>query len=729
MKFKFLVLLSWSTAASVLSAGLPNGYEAVDSVTANGAQYIDTGIPAQEGLVADVTFMYTRNVEKCVLGAGAVMLPRPANAAINRKYHVTTTFSGSSGADKLYLFARNGGGTAADLAWARVYAVKLTLGGTVLRDFVPCRATSTGTLGLYDRQNGGFYPSKGDKPFFMPWRAGVYGGRGGTGSVFELYRLVDRSPEVELVNISAEMAQEGSVFGRVDMIVMPGGSSKSELASLGAAGRTNLISYIRNGGTYYGTCAGSHLVLGDELNISGYARDSYYGGGARIDIAINAAGMRELGLPKDTWSVRYHRGPFIVGGSPVAGADLKVWGIYTNTDIVAESGPGNRMEGKYAVLAGSYFNGKMIVIASHPESHAANYPFIRQSWRWLSGRDDITTETEAMGGYVNGRTNIFYDDTYSDGIYPIVETLLKVDVDPRMNLVAAERRFKKAKYRSTARALIADTAFNAAPYQCSDCKTAMDAFKLNGGLILVAADCASKDELWERVDGIANDRRTETAVAWDNGRALTFEGDRKLKGLDLRLSTAEEYSTTFANGEISFEADENRLGGDWTYCAAGALHRVIVKNARVSAVYGNHYRDSFYSVTASGGKHTKYTYTPVASNRFEIALGSRNVADGPAVIAFERELVIAKGSTLAIDARGMPKGTYKIFEAGTLSVREENFTGKAVVTVDDGFLHSLTQEGNAIVLKLAGGSKLCKVDYVSTSYATTFGGCGGLCGI
>lgn len=711
MKFKLLVLLSWSAAASLSMAGLPNGYEAVDSVTANGAQYVDTGVSAQEGLAADVTFMYTRNVDKCVLGAGAMLLPTPANAAINRKYHVATTFSGPSGADHLYLFARNDGGTAADLAWARVYAVKLSLGETVLRDFVPCRETSTGALGLYDQQNGGFYPSEGDKPFFMPWRAGVYGGLGGTGSVFELYRLVDRSPEVELVNISAEMAQEGSVFDRVDMIVMPGGSSKNEMASLGAAGQANLISFIRNGGTYYGTCAGSHLVLADELNISGYTRDSYYDGSAYVDIAIGAEGMRELGLEKTIWNARYHQGPFIVDGPPVEGADLKVWGIYTNTDIVAASGADNRMEGKYAVLAGSYFDGRMLVIASHPESDAANYPFVRQAWRWLSGRDDITTETKKMGGYVNGRTNVFYVGTYADGIYPIVETMLRVDVDPRMNLVAASE-LKTAKYQPTARALVADTASKAAPYQRSDYKTAIDAFKLNGGLVLVAEDCASKDELWELVDGIANDRRAETAVAWGEGRALTFEGSRKLKGLDLRLPTAEDYSTTFADGEISFEADENKLGGDWAYCGAGSLHRVIVSNARVSAVYGNHYRDSFYSVTASGGK---YTYTPVASNRFEITLGSRNVANGPAVIAFERELVIAKGSTLAIDARGMPAGNYRIFEAGTLSVRESDFTDKAVVTADDGFLYSLAQEGDAIVLKLADGSELYKVDYVEST--------------
>lgn len=705
------LLFSAAVVALLAFGGLPSGYEAVDSISANGAQYIDTGVVAQKGLTADVTFMYTRNVTKCILGAEMVKLPTPECAMINRRYHVMMTFADSSGEDTLYLFARNNGGVAADFAWARISAVRLTLGDAVLRDFVSCKETASGKFGLYDRKEGVFYPSCGDKPFFMPLRVGVYGGYGGTGSVFELYRLVDRSPEVELVNISGEMAQEGSVFAGVDMIVMPGGSSKNEMTSLGAAGQANLVNYIRNGGSYYGTCAGSHLVLEDELNISGYKRTSYKESHEQIDIDLNEEGRRELGLDKRTWDMRYSRGPFITNGTAVAGANLRVWGTYTNTaGRVSESG-NHLMEGKYAVLAGNYYDGKMLVVTSHPESNYQNFPFIRQAWRWLSGRDDITTETSALGGYAGGRTNVFYVGTYANGIYPIVETLLRADDDPRMSILDASG-LTTAKYRKTARAFVADTAANAAPYQRTGYEAPMNEFKANGGLLLIAEDCISKDEMVELVDGVANDRRTQTSVPWDADGAISLTGDQTLAGLDLRVSTGGECVTTFSDGEISFAADENKLGGDWVYCAPGAVHRVVVNNAHVSAVYGNHRRDSFYSVTSSAGK---YVYTPVASNRFEITLGARNAANGPAVLTFERDLVIAKNSTLAIDARWMPAGTYKIIEAGTLSVKEPDFVSKATVTADEGVLCGLRQEGNAIVLTLAEGSELFKVDYVEST--------------
>ena len=315
-----------------------------------------------------------------------------------------------------------------------------------------------------------------------------------------------------------------------------------------------------------------------------------------------------------------------------------------------------------------------------------------------------------MSNYTSGRTNVFYVSTYADGIYPLAETMLRVDEDPRMNLVAASTTSFSVgtKYMPNARAFIADTAGNAAAFQRGDYKEAVDSFKANGGLVLIEEDGIMKDELTELVDGIASDRRTRTSVAWDGNRSVSFAGDQTLTGLDVRLATKDEYVTTFTDGEIVFAADENRLGGDWAYCAAGAVHRVVVNNARVSAVYGNHRRDSFCTVASTG------TFTPVASNRFEITLGPRNIAGGPAVVSFEKDLVIAKNSMLKIDARWMPAGAYKIIEAGALSIKSSDFVDKATVTVDADTVYSLVRDGSAIVLKLAVGSALDKVDYVES---------------
>ena len=172
----FAVVGSASGSLSVLASILPNGYESVDSIRANGAQYVDTGIAGQPGLRAEVSFMYTRNVTRCVLGAsapsGEMRLPTPAQAAINRCYEVETAFAESAGSRTLYLFANNADGTANDFAFAAVFSARLYVGETLVADFVPCRETASGVLGLYDTVAGAFRPSQGAKPFFRPLRVG-----------------------------------------------------------------------------------------------------------------------------------------------------------------------------------------------------------------------------------------------------------------------------------------------------------------------------------------------------------------------------------------------------------------------------------------------------------------------------------------------------------------------------------------------------------------------------
>lgn len=704
--------------AVVDAAGLPRlqvpGYEQVESVSANGAQYIDTGVVGCEGLTAEVVFCYTKNVTRSVLGAtdasGSMTLPVPDSAAINRKYRVASTFSASAGTRTLFLFASNASGTAKNFASARIYSARLSVGERPVRDFVPCRETASGVYGFYERVEGRFYASQGTQPFFRPLRMGIYGGHGGTGSVFELYRLANRSPEVELVNFGPEQAQEGSIFSTLDMVSMPGGSSVNELASLGEAGQSNLVSYIRNGGLYYGTCAGSHLILEDELNISGYQRASYLDAQDMFDIALNEEGRRELGLDTEVWNMRYNRGPFITNGVPVAGADLRPWGVYTNTLQVSKTG-NHLMDGKYAVLAGSYCQGRILVVASHPESNYQNFPFIRQSWRWLSGRDDITTETKSLTKYISGNPNIFYCSTYSHGIYPMVGTMLKTDDDPRVNLVSAGASSfnPDSKYFPQARAFICETGEDAADFHRGDYEATMNAFKDQGGLVLFQDDGLTDDDLWRIVDGIGNDARATTSLAWDADNTLTFEGSRTLRGLDVRISGSGDYMSTFSNGTTVFAPDDNHLGGDWVYCTTSGVHTVVVTNARVVAEHGNHRRNSFCTVSAKGG------YVPIASNRFEITLGPRNIPGWSAVLTFEKGFTVAGDSSLSIDARGRPGGSYKILEANPLTILSTNLLETAVVQVDDRAQYRLFYEDNALVLALDTSECLVPVEYVEST--------------
>ena len=696
-----------SLAVAVLAAGsafgaLPEGYETVDFVATDGAQYIDTGVAVTDGLRVDIDFMYTRDTSRHILGQRAKGDAQDVNpTVIKQRYRVTEELSGA-GDGTLYLFARNDGGVAANLAFARLYGAKLSQDGAILRDYRPCRRLADGVLGLYEQVGGTFHPSAGAKPFFRPWRVGIYGGEGAKGgSIITWYQLVDRSPECDLVVLSPALMQEGTILGTLDAVVMPGGSSKDELASLGKDGQENLKKFIADGGCYFGTCAGAHLVLEDELNISGYKTLGAEKVAKRAEVCFNDEGMKELGITQKVWNISYSRGPFITDGIPVEGANLKVWGTYCNTGE-RKNAKGFPMEGRYAFLGGTYFKGRMIITSSHPEYRSEKAlditPLIRQGFRWLSGRDDIMLG-EYTDGYDAKAMNVFLDTSYS-GIFSSIEAILKVGNDPRMNLVkgVAAAQLNDARYKDLGRAMIFPSGVVGVEGtgEAAD-KAAARAFKERGGLCLFMDDGLTADELWTILDALASDRRAQKAQAW-TGTAQSFSGDRTFEGLDLRISKAGEWTTSFADGVFAFTANGSGLGGDWVYCADPLIHRVVVSNACVSAGYGNHRRSSFCTVTPEG------VTTGVGAIRLEVVLGGRNVTDGPAALTFAKSLTIAAQSTISVKAHGKAPGSYKIIEAGELKLEEPSFLDAAVIDADEGRHAALVRTGNAIVLRIEDGN-------------------------
>ena len=71
-------------------------------------------------------------------------------------------------------------------------------------------------------------------PCAVPLKVGVYADRdpGGIGAV-EWFRLVKESPEMELALLDGADMRAGKLAG-LDVLVMPGGNSKTEFESLGA---------------------------------------------------------------------------------------------------------------------------------------------------------------------------------------------------------------------------------------------------------------------------------------------------------------------------------------------------------------------------------------------------------------------------------------------------------------------------------------------------------------
>ena len=71
--------------------------------------------------------------------------------------------------------------------------------------------------------------------------------------------FTEKPAEYELKILSPKDYADGVLDG-LDLVVQPGGSGASQFRALGAKGVEALKRFVRDGGKYYGVCAGSFLA-------------------------------------------------------------------------------------------------------------------------------------------------------------------------------------------------------------------------------------------------------------------------------------------------------------------------------------------------------------------------------------------------------------------------------------------------------------------------------------
>lgn len=189
---------------------LPTEYQEVEYIQSSGTQYIDTGVVATSGFEIDIKI----NIDT-VTGSWAPILSAHELSAPYKRNFVAYTSSGKieiDAGDKITQtsvtltgddvikasniennFYLNVNGTdytptvttaASNLAYSgrtmhllhsngydlgytsgKVYYCKITVGGTLVRNFVPCYRKSDNIVGLYDIVNGVFYTNAGTGNF------------------------------------------------------------------------------------------------------------------------------------------------------------------------------------------------------------------------------------------------------------------------------------------------------------------------------------------------------------------------------------------------------------------------------------------------------------------------------------------------------------------------------------------------------------------------------------
>lgn len=200
------------------STGLPYGYTALEYIASTGTQYIDTGIPPAVDLIVDMVASFQGNQDSswdCMLHAGNgdmnngtyglrlfgdnytlqvcySMYGSNGNTSSsytnptvsitpNQVYTIRTTnqtltldgvttlgnpnpISFTPVTQSMYLFAGRNSGSLWRRIRATLYSLRLTVGGTVVRDFIPA-LNPEGVPGLYDRVSKTFFTNIGSGTF------------------------------------------------------------------------------------------------------------------------------------------------------------------------------------------------------------------------------------------------------------------------------------------------------------------------------------------------------------------------------------------------------------------------------------------------------------------------------------------------------------------------------------------------------------------------------------
>ena len=229
-------------------------------------------------------------------------------------------------------------------------------------------------------------------PQEKPLKVGVYADRGpgGIGAV-EWFRLVEESPDMQLTLLDGPAVRKGALDG-LDILVMPGGSSKTEFDSLGTNGVAKMKDFIRKGGGYIGTCAGCCLLMdGPQKRANVFPWNSR---GSEPDLffprfKLTDAGRTALGLTNQTVVMRYHGGPFMwPTTNRIEGAKFELWGTF---DAEATfKGALKKQKGMYgaaAIVGGTYGKGRVFATSAHPEYFESTLPVVRGAFRYVSGRE------------------------------------------------------------------------------------------------------------------------------------------------------------------------------------------------------------------------------------------------------------------------------------------------------------------------------------------------------
>ncbi len=225
-----------------------------------------------------------------------------------------------------------------------------------------------------------------------PLRMAVFVGKGACGAgVFHWVRLLASIEDAECVPVDGELVR-GGVLDKADVLVVPGGWSVVEAKTLGKEGGEKLRAFVKNGGSYVGTCAGCSLLMEPSKGHPGmlhmipfkFGRSS-----SHIDMPVmfNRRAEELCGIKRGETKVRYSMGPVPLPSVPVPESDVEVVGYYNGNIKPPKNSTRPSMAGQACAIAGTYGKGRLFVFAVHPEYDVNDHWLLQRAFHFVTGRD------------------------------------------------------------------------------------------------------------------------------------------------------------------------------------------------------------------------------------------------------------------------------------------------------------------------------------------------------
>jgi len=212
-------------------------------------------------------------------------------------------------------------------------------------------------------------------PAKEPLKVGLYVDAGSQGGgVIQLARLIEYSPQLQLIPLDRPDLREGKLKG-LDLLVVPGGSSAKQYESMQETGAQAVREYVAAGGAYFGVCAGYHCTLNRPKRI-GLLPYTFVpenvGSRAVVTAEISKKGAELLDIRPGQYSVIYSHGPIARPCEQPGTGWGEVLAVYKNS-ISSAKKPKANFAGYPAMLHGQYGKGKVIATSFHPEYRVSTH--------------------------------------------------------------------------------------------------------------------------------------------------------------------------------------------------------------------------------------------------------------------------------------------------------------------------------------------------------------------